>query len=692
MEFVQGVKITDYCDQNSLSTKERLKLFIQVCHAIQHAHQKGIIHRDIKPSNILVTTNQGIEGLPVVIDFGIAKATTKQQLTDKPFFTAFELLIGTPAYMSPEQAELTKIDVDTRTDIYSLGVLLYELLTGSTPFDMDELLKAGIDEMRRVIREQEPVRPSTQLGKLTEENLTVIAKRHDSEPPSLIRAIRGDLDWIVMKALEKDRTRRYATAHGFAHDVQRFLADEAILARPPSALYKFRKTVSRNRLLFSAISAIALLLFVSLIIVTASFAKERQARREAETASAKSQQVTKFLEDMLNGVGPLNTLDKLGDTFDSEGKWSDAETVRREALAEYRQKVGNEDTLTLYALRRLGLTLEKEANWSGAETVWRESLAVWRKRGGNEETQTMYTLRKLGLTLEAEGKWPEAETVHREALTVSRKQAGNEGPEALMDLEGLIRALVAEKKFDIAEQFLAEVLTPAFVGRPASVNLLAKRVDIMGRQGRWREATTDSELLLRLQPNEQYNYHRLAGLLAIAHDHPPYEQLCLTIPTNFANPTNPYVAERMVQDCLLLPHSGVDLGLIDKWAEVALTLGQAEGSLPYFQACKAMSSYRLGRYAESREWGEKAAKSSIPYAQAKAYAILAMADWQLGQKDTARAMLAKGDILAPSILPARNPEDLGESWVALLFARISLDEATTLIQSELTIEINSNQP
>jgi len=181
MEFVQGVKITDYCDQNSLSTKERLKLFIQVCHAIQHAHQKGIIHRDIKPSNILVTTNQGIEGLPVVIDFGIAKATTKQQLTDKPFFTAFELLIGTPAYMSPEQAELTKIDVDTRTDIYSLGVLLYELLTGSTPFDMDELLKAGIDEMRRVIREQEPVRPSTQLGKLTEENLTVIAKRHDSE-------------------------------------------------------------------------------------------------------------------------------------------------------------------------------------------------------------------------------------------------------------------------------------------------------------------------------------------------------------------------------------------------------------------------------------------------------------------------------------------------------------------------------
>ncbi len=253
MELVRGVKITEYCDQNSLTTEERLNLFIQVCQAVQHAHQKGIIHRDLKPSNILVTTTlQGV-AMPVVIDFGIAKATTNQLLTDKTLFTAFEMLIGTPAYMSPEQAELTSVDVDTRTDIYSLGVLLYEMLTGSTPFDGGELLKAGLDEIRRVIREQEPVFPSTRLSKMTEADLTTLAQHSKSEPPKLIRAISGDLDWIVMKALEKDRTRRYETANGMALDVRRYLANEPISARPPSKFYKFQKLVLRNKFLFAGI-------------------------------------------------------------------------------------------------------------------------------------------------------------------------------------------------------------------------------------------------------------------------------------------------------------------------------------------------------------------------------------------------------------------------------------------------------
>src|SRR5713226_8864611 len=227
MELVRGVKITEYCNQHSLTTEDRLRLFVQVCQAVQHAHQRGIIHRDIKPSNILVT--QSLEGvpMPMVIDFGVAKATTDQRLTDNTVFTAFEMLIGTPAYMSPEQATLSSVDVDTRTDIYSLGVLLYELLTGSTPFDTGELLKAGLDEVRRVIREQEPITPSMRLTRMTEADLTTVAQHRQSEPPRLIHAIRGDLDWIVMKAMEKDRTRRYKTANGLALDVQRFLADEA---------------------------------------------------------------------------------------------------------------------------------------------------------------------------------------------------------------------------------------------------------------------------------------------------------------------------------------------------------------------------------------------------------------------------------------------------------------------------------
>src|SRR5882724_1545436 len=284
MELVRGIKITEYCDQHSLATENRLRLFIQVCQAIQHAHQKGIIHRDIKPSNILVTRNLEGAALPVVIDFGIAKATTDQRLTDKTLFTAFEMLIGTPAYMSPEQAALTSLDVDTRTDIYSLGVLLYELLTGSTPFDIKALLKSGLDEIRRVIREQEPVRPSTHLSRLTSADLTTVAQHRHSEAPKLIRAVHGDLDWIVMKALEKDRTRRYETANGMAADLMRHLNNEPVVARPPSKAYRFQKAIRRNKLVFGAATAVVAALVAGIAISTWQTVQARKAQRETEAA------------------------------------------------------------------------------------------------------------------------------------------------------------------------------------------------------------------------------------------------------------------------------------------------------------------------------------------------------------------------------------------------------------------------
>src|SRR5258706_6328924 len=253
MELVRGIKITDYCDQNNLPTNERLELFIQVCLAIQHAHQKGIIHRDIKPSNILVTHHDDVV-VPKVIDFGIAKATVGQ-LTDKTVFTAFAQFVGTPAYMSPEQAQMSGLDIDTRADIYSLGVLLYELLTGNTPFDAKELLAAGMDEMRRKIREDEPAKPSTSLSTMTAIDLTTVARHRHVEPPRLIHLIRGDLDWLVMKCLEKDRTRRYETANALAMDLQRHLKDEPVVACPPSNLYRFQKLVRRNKTAFPPASA-----------------------------------------------------------------------------------------------------------------------------------------------------------------------------------------------------------------------------------------------------------------------------------------------------------------------------------------------------------------------------------------------------------------------------------------------------
>jgi eukaryotic-like serine/threonine-protein kinase len=266
MELVRGIKITDYCDQNHLSTAERLKLFAQVCQAIQHAHQKGIIHRDIKPSNILVTISEpGAPGTPKVIDFGIAKATTDQPLTDKTVFTAFEQFIGTPAYMSPEQAMMTSLDVDTRTDIYALGVLLYELLTGRTPFDSSALMAEGLDAMRRIIREQEPARPSTRLSTMAAADLTTVARHRQSEPARLGTLLRGDLDWIVMKALEKDRTRRYDTASSLAWDIQRHMSNEPVSACPPSAAYRFRKFARRNKLPLAVASALVVAILFAVI-------------------------------------------------------------------------------------------------------------------------------------------------------------------------------------------------------------------------------------------------------------------------------------------------------------------------------------------------------------------------------------------------------------------------------------------
>jgi ankyrin repeat protein len=258
MELVKGVPITHYCDVNKLSTRERLELFMQVCQAVQHAHQKGVIHRDLKPSNILVTVKDD-RPVPKVIDFGVAKAT-QARLTEKTLFTRFQQWIGTPAYMSPEQAGLGSLDVDTRSDIYSLGVLLYELLTGHTPFDTQKLLAAGYDAVMRTIREEEPPKPSTRLSTLAERELATVATRRGAEPATLGRSVRGDLDWIAMRALEKDRTRRYETASDFARDIERHLRSEPVWAAAPGVVYRAQKFVRRHRSRFVVAGLAALIL------------------------------------------------------------------------------------------------------------------------------------------------------------------------------------------------------------------------------------------------------------------------------------------------------------------------------------------------------------------------------------------------------------------------------------------------
>jgi len=326
MELVKGIPITAYCDKNKLANDERLQLFQQVCLALQHAHLKGIIHRDVKPSNVLVTLHDGTP-VPKVIDFGIAKAT-ETQLTEKTLFTRFHQFIGTPAYMSPEQAEMSGLDVDTRTDVYSLGILLYELLTGSTPFDGKQLLDSGYAAIQRTIREKMPAMPSTRVSTIRSEGLTALAGNRSIDTTSLKRQLQGDLDWIVMKALEKDRTRRYETAGEFARDIRRFLNTEPVSASPPSKTYLLRKFVQRHRsLVFSGLLILAVLVGS---LIAAAFLWQR-AERQAEVARSqaeKADSVTHFLETMFQSAGPDSArgadftvrelLDEFGERFSSQ--------------------------------------------------------------------------------------------------------------------------------------------------------------------------------------------------------------------------------------------------------------------------------------------------------------------------------------------------------------------------------------
>jgi len=293
MELVKGIPITQYCDENHLPTKQRLELFVEVCHAVQHAHQKGVIHRDLKPQNVLVA-DYDHKPVPKVIDFGIAKAIT-QSLTEKTIFTEIGQIVGTIEYMSPEQAKLNQLDVDTRTDIYSLGVLLYQLLTGVTPIDSKRLRSAGFEEMLRIIREEEPPKPSTRISSWGASAQSLSDSRR-STMQSLKKMAEGDLDWIVMKAIEKDRARRYDSANAFADDVQRYLSDELVSARPPSAMYRTSKFVRRNK--GGLVASAAVMLLVGLAAAGIQTMAERAKR--GETAKLLVDQVLNASQDSIH--------------------------------------------------------------------------------------------------------------------------------------------------------------------------------------------------------------------------------------------------------------------------------------------------------------------------------------------------------------------------------------------------------
>jgi serine/threonine protein kinase/tetratricopeptide (TPR) repeat protein len=470
MELIKGLPINDYCDENRLTPRARLELFHSVCQAVQHAHQKGIIHRDIKPSNVLVTSH---DGTPVIkiIDFGIAKALG-QQLTDKTLYTQFTQLIGTPLYMSPEQAGLSSLDVDTRTDIYALGVLLYELLTGTTPFDRERLSKASYEEMRRIIREEEPPKPSTRISTLGK-TATTVATVRKSDPKRLRQVCRGELDWIVMKCLEKDRDRRYETANGLALDVERYLRGDAVLAHPPSAGYRLRKFVRRNRGPVLAASLFILALLAGIIGTAAGLiraqnalqaeAEQRQkALAAAEAEKLANEQAQKRLRQIEKGNEILLSVFTDLDPRAEEKLGKPLRAVLGERLAKAAEQIEGEslgDSLVVARLQdRLAESLLNLGMSDKAISLYVKALASREATLGHNHPDTLNTISNLANVYQAAGKLDMAIPLHEEALRLMKPILGSDHPNTLTSMNNLGFAYHAAGKLDLAVPILEETL------------------------------------------------------------------------------------------------------------------------------------------------------------------------------------------------------------------------------------------
>jgi serine/threonine protein kinase len=456
MELVKGVPITEFCDKKHSPPDVRLKLFVDVCHAIQHAHHKGIIHRDIKPTNVLVTLNDGVP-MVKVIDFGVAKATV-QKLTEKTLFTAFGQLVGTPEYMSPEQAEMSGLDIDTRSDVNSLGVLLYELLTGTTPLEAKRLREAGYAKMQKLIQEEELPRPSTRLSSLGD-TATVVAVNRGLDVRQLAQLLSGDLDWVVMKALEKDRDRRYSTPGTFAEDIERYLRHEAISARPPSRTYRLKKLVRRNRAVVLTAAAVGLALVAGTVVATWLALRATHAEGAALIAAQAEKKAAESARDSAQAAEAAAEAEKKARddalaAATAEKKAKD-EAVAREA--ETKAVLGFVQNRIFAAARPKG-----EEGGLGSDVTLRkatESALPYVDKSFPREPLIEASVRMtLARSLFLVGDWPTAAKQQELALAIFQKHLGSEHPDTLGCMDDLGHSYIWLSRYPEAFKLLEETL------------------------------------------------------------------------------------------------------------------------------------------------------------------------------------------------------------------------------------------
>jgi serine/threonine protein kinase/tetratricopeptide (TPR) repeat protein len=483
MEFVKGIPLTEYCDQARLSLKERLNLFTPVCQAVQHAHQKGIIHRDLKPSNILICLYDG-KPVPKVIDFGLAKAM-HQSLTEQSLHTAFGMMVGTPLYMSPEQAEHNNLDVDTRTDIYSLGVILYELLTGSTPLERHQLKQAAFNEILRLIKEVEPPKPSTRLSGSA--SLPSVAAQRSIDPKQLSKMLAGDLDWIVMKALDKERSRRYETANGLARDIDRYLNDEAVEACPPTTAYRLKKFIHRNRLQVIAASLVLLALVAGIVGTSVGLyqanhareaenrqrklaeANEREANEQRAKAEGAAEQEKRAKEDAVRNLRFAKKGNELlGSVFtglDPNAKYDTVGELREALLKNLKKAVAEldgsaiGDPLEVAAMQNtLGQSLIGLGEWKLAVEVFEKARNTRKAKLGPDHPATLNSMRGLASGYRGDGQLNKALPLMEETLKRMKANLGPNHPDTLVSMNGLAGCYVAAGQFDKAVSLYEETL------------------------------------------------------------------------------------------------------------------------------------------------------------------------------------------------------------------------------------------